>query len=302
MLAFGIGWLACKTPAPTPQTSAVAPPPASSVTAAPLKQAVDAEPPRSATIGDDTASAPRRRVPTAVVLLGNADLAPRKGMRFQPIACAINGVLTGGIACSTAMPALGTARLTHASAAMPRTVTLRRAQRGFVDEAGGQTLRAPLEPSCCMYNACIGETHAFLPGETVPVVALVLAVWPADADVDLVPHDGTVDEAIASAAIATPNTRPKLKISQAFRAGSRTIVVGSFRPGAVLSIDDGAGPEWVEGSSGRARTLDVLATTDLDHDGRTEAIVFEAWQNDYGLSVLGNDPKAPLYGFSCGNM
>ena len=287
---------ATTTPTPTPTANATAN--ATATATATTTTATN----KAATIGGDAAGMPRRRYKTAVVLLGTRDIAATESVRFQPIVCAIDGILTGGLACAQAMPATATARVTHGTPTTPRTVTLKRGQRGYKDENGERTYRAPLEPACCMYNTCVGETHAFLASPMVPLAAAVLAVWPADAEIDLVPRDGAIDQVSAAKALALPNVAPQLVVSQAFRAGGRSIVAATGRHGAALAIDDGSGAAWISAALTNARRLDVLATTDLDHDGNVEAIVYEAWANDFGLSVFGNRGATPIYRFNCGNI
>ena len=68
-----------------------------------------------------------------------------------------------------------------------------------------------------------------------------------------------------------------------------------------MLVKEGAGWTKVKTPFG-AGSLDVLATTDVDGDGHAEALVYEGYANDFGFHVLGNDWKAPLYRFSCGNI
>lgn len=51
-----------------------------------------------------------------------------------------------------------------------------------------------------------------------------------------------------------------------------------------------------------ARQLLELATTDLDHDGKRESVVYELWANDYGLDVFVEGTAKPIHGFTCGNI
>lgn len=292
------------TPAPsaTSATASAAIATSAASSASSAAPVVDIVPGRPATIGDDAATTARRRVATAVVLFGVRDLVKEHLVRFQPVLCVVNGALTDGLACSQAMPQSSTVRLTHATSTMPRTTTLTRAARGYKDDAGGRTYRAPLEPACCMYNTCVGETHAFFASPAIPEADMVLAIWPADAEIDLVPRDGSVDSISVKNALSAAGAPAKLSVTQAFRAGALSVVAATGRYGAQLSTDEGKGPTWSTEVLTQARRIDVLATTDLDHDGNVEGIVYEAWANDYGVSVFGNRWATPRYRFSCGNI
>jgi hypothetical protein len=46
----------------------------------------------------------------------------------------------------------------------------------------------------------------------------------------------------------------------------------------------------------------VLATTDLDHDGRLELVTYAIWANDHGIDVYTEADAKPIYGYSCGNI
>jgi hypothetical protein len=81
-----------------------------------------------------------------------------------------------------------------------------------------------------------------------------------------------------------------------------TLLLGVWPPEANIDLQ-------LEG--GRAMTLlhrppgphgyRRLASTDVDHDGHREVIVFEDWANDYGVDVVDERGEA-LYAFSCGNI
>lgn len=265
LLAFA-GWLAACTGGPAP-----------------------ANPP----IVANTAAPPQVRV----LLYGTPDFQDDSRLRLQPIACVIGGKLATAVACGEAMPA--TARVKLAGGA---TVTVERSRRDFNDEAGGQVYRAPRGPQCCMYNTCVGETIPYLaPAGTAPAHA-VLAIWPDDADVGLTmyePNSGGTD----------PAGPPDLAIDQIVRAGSSALAAG--RPRDSERCLSCAGLRWFDGKdwrpvrSGAGPGQDrfvVMATSDLDRDGRAEAIVREIWRNDDGLMVLGNEWSKPLLRYSCGNI
>ena len=46
----------------------------------------------------------------------------------------------------------------------------------------------------------------------------------------------------------------------------------------------------------------LLSTTDIDHDGHRERVIYEPDANDYGIAVVqGELASPPIYAFSCGN-
>jgi len=69
---------------------------------------------------------------------------------------------------------------------------------------------------------------------------------------------------------------------------------------ATPETDDPAKRAWKLDSF--ARKFFELATSDIDHDGRPEIFVYEAWANDYGFDVFVNGAQKPAYAFSCGNI
>lgn len=149
---------------------------------------------------DDT-SEPHARKKTAVLLFAAPDerlaadddaldeAPPEAVLRlsFEPVLCVLAGKLAAGLRCAEAMPAKATVRVTGGG-----TMDLSRRTAAFHDEAGGQTFPAPYAPSCCMYHTCIGRTIPYLPSDDGMTVLrthrTVLAVWPKDADIDLVPE------------------------------------------------------------------------------------------------------------------
>jgi len=183
-------------------------------------------------------------------------------LSFQPVLCTIDGVIGAGQRCGEIMPRAVTVRLTDASSGHD-TMDLMRSAVPYVTNTddGPVTFPAPYGPSCCMYRRCVGRTIPYrplaAPGTALTTSKTILAVWPADADIDLQPRSATTD--------------------------------------------DPAAHGWTLARMG-ARKLLELATSDIDHDGRTESLVYEWWANDYGLDVLVRGTAAPIHAFSCGNI
>lgn len=236
-----------------------------------------------------------------------AEDAPDPGRMFQPIVCVIDGVRAVGARCGEVMPSLATIRTERGELTIERsTVTVH-------DENGGQDYPPPYGPACCMYETCEGRTVPYRAAPGAPQAAgdrYQLAVWPADADVELVlgtrNTDGvTLDELPTGPdqpnGVVAPISGPDaLAITQVQVRGSHRYASVHNRGSGQLYWSAGAG--WTRaadelGSHG----YEILGTTDVDHDGHPELIALERWANDYGLDVFG-DAAAPLYHFSCGNI
>lgn len=233
-----------------------------------------------------------------VLLYGTADLEDESRLRLQPIACSLGGKLAAAVACGEAMPATARVKIVGGAA-----ITVERSRRDFKDEAGEQVYRAPRGPQCCMYNTCVGETIPYLaaPGTAPP--RAVLAIWPDDAGVKLTPH-------APDSGARDPAGPPDFVLDQLVRAGGAALAAGRARGSerclscaGLLRLD---GKDWkpVDREAGPgADGFTVMATTDLDGDGRAEAVIRENWRNDHGLVVLGNDwSTKPLLRYSCGNI
>lgn len=180
--------------------------------------------------GADDASEPHARKKTAVLLFAPpderlaapeedwAEAAPEavRRMVLEPVVCVLNGKLAAGLRCAEAMPAKATVRLTGGG-----TMDVQRRTTPFKDTAGSRTFAAPYAPSCCMYNACVGRTIPYAPaddGVAAPHThRTVLAVWPKDAEIELIPE--SVDRYDASKratwqrAAGSPGAREYLPIA-----------------------------------------------------------------------------------------
>jgi hypothetical protein len=256
------------------------------------------------TVGLDDAPGKRERVATAVVLFGTAGYLEAETLRFVPVVCSIQGQVTTGKACGAVMPARARVRVTRTGPAAPAFVTVARSTREFKDDDGHRVYPAPTGPECCFYNGCHGDT---IPYHAVPAPRAspkaVLAVWPENADVDLRPRPRGVDRT------EIPDSpwpgMPGVRVEQGLRAGARRLLVarkaGCWTCG-LLWTDDGSGWAPVGPLSQGVDGYDVLATTDVDGDGRPEAIVHAIWRNDYGLHALVDDWSKVAYGYSCGNI
>ncbi len=242
------------------------------------------------------APAERGRRSNAVLLLGVEGLAGDAGPRFLPILCVLGGKLAAGIVCGEAMPPRARVRTTRAQPDMLASLALSRSTRGYRDEAGDHSYVAPHGPECCMYNTCNGKTIPYFADANAQLpTRRVLAVWPEDAEIWPRPLERV-------AALEGPwNGR----LDQSVVTGNQRLASVSAPPCAScasLWSDQGSGWNAVQGLGPGADGYDILATTDMDGDGKAEAIVFERWRNDYGLLVLGNDWTRPAYRFSCGNI
>lgn len=226
-------------------------------------------------------------------------------LRYLPVLCAINGKLAAGAACGEIMPPRAKARSTREHAASE--IEIERSKTPFKTEVddGPVAYPVPYEPECCNYKACGGKTLPYGLVERDPrafTVALrpTLAVWPKDAEIDLVAREpGVEDEALLRGAPWTAReTGASATTDQAFELGARryAAVAGS------VFFDLGAGWQKASGLAPGPRRYHLLATFDLDGDRRPELLVFAQWANDYGLFVFANDGIKPLYGFSCGNI
>lgn len=289
---------------PEPSAAAIASVPAPGASGAP-SASIDVGPAAPPSAGLDDAPGRRERVPTAVVLFGTRGLSEAETLRFVPVVCSIQGRVATGKACGEAMPARARVRTTRSDPSAPAVFTVARTTRDYRDDNGGQVYRAPTGPACCMYNTCLGET---IPYVAVPAPRAsprgVLAVWPETADVDLKPRPRGVDRAEIPDS-PWPN-KAGARIEQGVVVGARRLVSGRSdarcRSCAELWTDGGKGWAPVGPPAIGADGYDVLATTDVDGDGRPEAIVYEEWRNDYGLQVLVEDWSKAAYRYSCGNI
>lgn len=202
----------------------------------------------------------------------------------------------------------------HGDLAERREGARRRAIDGARAPLDAHPLAPPYAPACCGDTTCYGKTIPYLPVDASPEVTLtntrtVLGVWPKDADIALEPgvegvaSDVRVDDA--------PWTQPGWRTAerklglvnrplQAFeRTGRRYASLGLPPMDGAVFVDSGSG--WKE-LLRRFAVPYVLATTDVDGDGRPELLVYEAWVNQYGLDVFVGDDASPAYQFSCGHI
>jgi len=268
--------------------------------------------------GADSARSPRARKATAVLLFAppgsrveDGALSSVSKLRLQPLVCSLAGKLGVGARCGEAMPARVKVRLTAAGGVLDlEELELERSTDKFRDEAGHKVYPPPYGPACCMYNTCVGKTVPYYPkdshdGFVLTTDKTILAVWPADAEIDLsVFAPGRSEEVKLSDGPWTraPEAATALQVSQAvlFR-GRRYASLSASAMGHGLFADGGGGWQLVLNEMGVREYL-LLAAADLDGDGRPELVVYSRWANDYGLHVLGGDPPKSIYSFSCGNI
>lgn len=205
------------------------------------------------------------------------------------------------------MPARATVRLTEAGGSGYGELDLERSTQAFRDEAGGQTYPAPYGPACCMYNTCVGRTVPYFPKRTHPDAAFmttrtVLAVWPADAEIDLAPlAPGLAEDTRVDDGPWARGERPARLIQSLLVHGRRYASIAQGNMNSGLFVDGGKGWQPLLRDLG-AREYYLLSTSDLDGNGRSELLVYARWANDYGLHVVAEDAPKPLYSFSCGNI
>ncbi|AKU93650.1 hypothetical protein AKJ09_00314 [Labilithrix luteola] len=169
---------------------------------------------------DDARTAtPLKRYTTAVVLFAPPRPEPAtpleriETLSFQPVVCVIAGRIQTGVRCGEVMPRRTTVRLTAASSGYD-TMEIMRSTTPFTSspEDGTVTFPAPYAPACCMYKGCAGKTIPYRPaerqGSALATSRTILAVWPEDADIDLVPLTPETDD---------PSTHPW----KAERSGAR---------------------------------------------------------------------------------
>jgi hypothetical protein len=263
---------------------------------------------RSVPVEERAAPAPRVRV----ILYGTPDFTddPRR-LRLIPVACSIDGVLRTGLRCGEAMPPAIDALIVGVG-----MIHAERSQTDFHDRAGDQHYAAPRGPECCSYNTCRGETIPYfsaprgeprqpprdehdLPDHgAFPVVA----VWPADANVRLAAHDPKVGLDLPSP--------PRFTVDQQVRVGDVALAAGRpladrFCASCAELLYQESNEPWTRIKTGDGPGADgfvVMVTTDLDRNGRAEAVVRERWRNNYGLTFIGNDWSRPMHRFSCGGI
>lgn len=146
-------------------------------------------------------------------------------------------------------------------------------------------------------------------GEAMPADATVstrlgeLAVHRATASF----HDGAGEQDYAAPygpACCMYNTCVERTVPYFARgAEPRGIVVAVWPPGADAGLDESSAGSAVtmRGVPPGPRGYKLIASTDIDHDGARERLVYEVWANDYGIDVVDATGSA-IYAFSCGNI
>lgn len=271
--------------------------------------------------GADSARTARSRKPIAVLLFAppgsrveEGGLAAVPRLRFQPLVCSLRGKLATGARCGEAMPARVKVRLTEAGGALGlEELELVRSTSGFRDDNGNHVYPPPYGPACCMYNTCIGKTVPYYPrpiseDSFLTTDKTILAVWPADAEIDLTvfspatSEDGKTSEGPWGGSNRDAGDGTPERVSQSVTLQGRRYSFLTDGPiGRGLFVDAGHGAKLLLNELGVREYL-MLAGSDIDGDGRPELLVYARWANDYGLQVLANDAPAPVYGFSCGNI
>lgn len=78
------------------------------------------------------------------------------------------------------------------------------------------------------------------------------------------------------------------------------------RPAAWVGLwivpGDGAAPFLLDERRNGPGGLDVIATSDVDGDGKREIVVYAPWGNEYDVAVYEYGTADPVYAYECGNM
>jgi hypothetical protein len=253
-----------------------------------------------------------KRYATAVLMfaykLDGDDAEAHTGRVFQPLVCSIKGKRAVGARCGDVMPAHAKLRTAHGELAVTKPT------KPFHDVNGEHTYPAPYGPACCMYNTCRGNTVRYQAAIGDPLAAdphVMLAVWPADADLGLEVATADASAVKPDELPARTGADPGMSEPVAHPMTARTIDQAIARNGkryvALRDHDTGVamwnlGQTWITGKQVMGmHGFNLLATVDVDHDGRLALIALERWANDFGLDVFG-EAAAPLYNFSCGNI
>lgn len=269
--------------------------------------------------GADNARSERKRRGNVVILFAppgpmmpvpEAGLASVEKLRLQPVICVLGGKLSYGARCGEAMPARTTVRLTDTGSSGFEEIDVERPTTAYHDRNGNHTYAPPYGPACCMYNTCVGKTVPYF-GKTsdsnlvLMTTKTVLGVWPADAELEMtVLGPGPAEDVSVGSPPWTslPCEKSRKCLVQALQIGERRYAsIRNGLSGTALFADLGKGFLRLDSDPG-VREFYVLSATDLDRDGKPELLVYAHWANDYGLHVYANDAKAPVYGWSCGNI
>lgn len=254
----------------------------------------------------------KKRHPTAVVFFApakppldtdEAGLSAVAPNPLQPAVCTDRGKLKFGAACGVLLPARTTVRLSGGQQVEVR--------RGGGLPSGETKLKPPLAPACCMYAGCHGVTHPFSAAEGAWVINKpVIAIWPADADVDLetpalereLPEDVLTN---ATRAVLALSGNVTAAVHQAFEVrGHRYLTTRSLGQWGAMFLREDAGT-WraqMVPTVQHSRAVMVLAVTDVDHDGKNEVLTLAPYANDYAFAVLVDDQTVPGWSYSCGNI
>jgi hypothetical protein len=231
---------------------------------------------------------PKLRRADPVVILFGAPQDREPELRLQPVLCSLRGEIRWSIECAEVIPARASVRLTDASViAVERTRTSRN-QRV-----------PPFDFACCSYNHCYDTNIPYFPvaGSRARPVGPVVAVWPPDADAELVVPTGHAETQLSE------------DESHAVLAAGGRVVEQAFRTKGQLYVTANAGERGMDAISWLPkpyRTFSdhhiIVSASDANHDGQAEILMYERWRNNYGLTVWEPPYEDPLYRFSCGTI
>ncbi|MBK6692628.1 MAG: hypothetical protein IPG50_10535 [Myxococcales bacterium] len=213
----------------------------------------------------------------------------------MPVVCSKQGALVFGAACASLLPPRAAVQVLGGA-----KMTLVQGGGLPLDET---ELKAPEAPACCMYNGCRGVTVPFTPAGA-PWIAkkITVAVWPAEANVDLVVPG-------AKEALSAPELRAAADAMSIPTERAVGVTVRGHRyatakngGGALVRFDSGRWTPALKELLQFGRSASIVAVTDVNRDGQNEIMVYGPFANDYAFAALSDDKDAPGWSFSCGNI
>ena len=214
---------------------------------------------------------------------------------FMPVVCSKQGALAFGAACASLMPSRALVHVVGGA-----KMTLMQGGGLPLDETD---LKAPEAPACCMYNGCRGVTVPFT-SAGAPWIAkkITVAVWPAEANVELVVPGAK--EAFSAPELGAAATAMSVPMGSAVgvTVRGRRYATAKKGGGAVVRFDKGRWTPALKELLQFGRSASIVAVTDVNRDGHNEIMVYGPFANDYAFAALSDDKDAPGWSFSCGNI
>jgi hypothetical protein len=160
----------------------------------------------------------------------------------------------------------------------------------------------PFDFACCSDNHCYETTIPYFPvaGSRVRPAGPVVAVWPPDADAELVVPSGHAETQLSEDETRAVLAAGGRVVEQAFRAHGQLYVTAKPREDGMDAI------AWLAWLPSPYRTLAdhhvIVGASDANHDGKPEILMVERWRNNYGLTVWESPYEGPVYHFRCGSI